>query len=91
MSMIISYIGVIVFVGLTAYDTQKLKHMAASQPAGLDGSGPARPGAAAPSPPGSRAGASSRDGRVLGGLMLFAAPTAGGTIATELYDPRAPG
>ena len=37
MSMIISYIGVIVFVGLTAYDTQKLKHMAASQPAGLDG------------------------------------------------------
>lgn len=36
MSMIISYIGVIVFVGLTAYDTQKLKRMAASQPAGLD-------------------------------------------------------
>jgi len=36
-SMIISYIGVIVFVGLTAYDTQKLKNMALSQPAGLDG------------------------------------------------------
>ena len=28
MNMIISYIGVIVFVGLTAYDTQKLKTMA---------------------------------------------------------------
>ena len=36
MSLIISYIGVIVFVGLTAYDTQKLKKMAISQPAGLD-------------------------------------------------------
>jgi len=36
-SMIISYIGVIVFVGLTAYDTQKLKNMALTQPAGLDG------------------------------------------------------
>jgi FtsH-binding integral membrane protein len=35
MSMIISYIGVLVFVGLTAYDTQKLKHMAMSQPAGV--------------------------------------------------------
>ena len=35
MSMIISYIGVIVFVGLTAYDTQKLKTMALSQPEGL--------------------------------------------------------
>jgi FtsH-binding integral membrane protein len=35
-AMIISYIGVIVFVGLTAYDTQKLKAMAMSQPAGLD-------------------------------------------------------
>ena len=34
---IISYIGVIVFVGLTAYDTQKLKNMALSQPDGLDG------------------------------------------------------
>jgi len=38
MSMIISYIGVMVFVGLTAYDTQKLKTMALSQPAGLDAS-----------------------------------------------------
>ncbi len=36
MSIIISYIGVIIFVGLTAYDTQKLKAMAVSQPAGLD-------------------------------------------------------
>lgn len=36
MSMIISYIGVIIFVGLTAYDTQKLKTMALSQPNGLD-------------------------------------------------------
>ncbi len=36
MDMIISYIGVIVFVGLTAYDTQKLKHMAVAQPEGLD-------------------------------------------------------
>ncbi len=35
MSMIISYIGVFVFVGLTAYDTQKLKAMALSQPGGL--------------------------------------------------------
>ena len=32
-SVIISYIGVIVFVGLTAYDTQKLKYMALSRPA----------------------------------------------------------
>ncbi len=38
MHMMISYIGVFVFVGLTAYDTQKLKNMALSQPAGLDGS-----------------------------------------------------
>jgi FtsH-binding integral membrane protein len=36
MQMIISYIGVLVFTGLTAYDTQKLKHMAMTQPAGLD-------------------------------------------------------
>ena len=35
MSMIISYIGVIVFVGLTAYDTQKIKNMAMTQPDGL--------------------------------------------------------
>ena len=32
MSMIISYVGVLVFVGLTAYDTQKLKSMALTQP-----------------------------------------------------------
>ena len=36
MTMIISYIGVFVFVGLTAYDTQKLKIMALTQPEGLD-------------------------------------------------------
>ena len=36
MYMIISYIGVIVFVGLTAYDTQHLKNMAAAQPDGLE-------------------------------------------------------
>lgn len=36
MSMIISYIGVFVFVGLTAYDTQKLKAMALAQPEGLE-------------------------------------------------------
>ena len=33
LSIIISYIGVFVFVGLTAYDTQKLKQMALTQPA----------------------------------------------------------
>ena len=44
MSMIISYIGVFVFVGLTAYDTQKLKRMALSQPADLE-AGVARKGA----------------------------------------------
>ena len=37
MHYIISYIGVIVFVGLTAYDTQKLKNMAMAQPDNLDG------------------------------------------------------
>jgi FtsH-binding integral membrane protein len=36
-SILVSYIGVIVFVGLTAYDTQKLKNMALTQPADLDG------------------------------------------------------
>ncbi len=36
MSMIISYIGVLVFVGLTAYDTQKLKQMALTQPDGVE-------------------------------------------------------
>ena len=35
-SMIISYIGVLVFVGLTAYDTQNLKSMALTQPADLE-------------------------------------------------------
>ena len=38
MHMIISYIGVLVFVGLTAYDTQSLKAMAASQPADVGAS-----------------------------------------------------
>ena len=37
-TMLISYIGVIVFVGLTAYDTQKLKEMALSQPSNASGS-----------------------------------------------------
>lgn len=37
MAMIINYAGVFIFIGLTAYDTQKIKHMALSQPAGLDG------------------------------------------------------
>ena len=36
MSMIISYIGVVVFVGLTAYDTQHLKNMALNQPDDLE-------------------------------------------------------
>ncbi len=36
-SMIISYVGVFVFVGLTAYDTQKLKQMALTQPADASG------------------------------------------------------
>jgi len=36
MSMMISYIGVFVFVGLTAYDTQKIKNMAMTQLDGLD-------------------------------------------------------
>jgi len=36
MSMMISYIGVFVFVGLTAYDTQKIKYMAQTQPADVD-------------------------------------------------------
>ena len=44
MEMIISYIGVLVFVGLTAFDAQKIKHMALSQPADLD-SGTIRKGA----------------------------------------------
>ena len=36
LAVIISYIGVLVFVGLTAYDTQKLKNMALTQPEGLE-------------------------------------------------------
>jgi len=35
-TMIVSYIGVFVFVGLTAYDTQHLKTMALTQPDGVD-------------------------------------------------------
>ena len=38
MQMIISYIGVIVFVGLTSYDTQKLKNMSLTMPADATGS-----------------------------------------------------
>ena len=34
----INYVGVIIFVGLTAYDTQKIKEMALSQPADIDNS-----------------------------------------------------
>jgi FtsH-binding integral membrane protein len=34
----VNYLGVIIFVGLTAYDTQKIKNMALSQPADLDNS-----------------------------------------------------
>ena len=37
MQMIISYIGVMVFIGLTAYDTQKLKTMAVSLPNNASG------------------------------------------------------
>ena len=44
MAMIISYLGVFIFMGLTAYDTQKLKTMAYSQPDGL-GAGVVRKGA----------------------------------------------
>ncbi|MFH0729974.1 MAG: Bax inhibitor-1/YccA family protein [Pseudomonadota bacterium] len=44
MAMIISYIGVLVFVGLTAYDTQKIKTMAITQPADI-GAGAIRKGA----------------------------------------------
>ena len=35
-SHIISYIGVLVFTGLTAYDTQRIKAMARNRPDGLD-------------------------------------------------------
>jgi len=37
MQMVISYIGVMVFIGLTAYDTQKLKTMAVSLPNNASG------------------------------------------------------
>jgi uncharacterized protein len=37
LEMVISYIGVLVFVGLTAYDTQKLKEMALTQPGNASG------------------------------------------------------
>ena len=43
-SAIVSYIGVLVFVGLTAYDTQDIKNMALSQPADID-AGAVRKGA----------------------------------------------
>ncbi|MFO8088392.1 MAG: Bax inhibitor-1/YccA family protein [Desulfatiglandaceae bacterium] len=36
LSMMISYIGVFVFVGLTAYDTQKIKNLAVTQPGDLE-------------------------------------------------------
>lgn len=36
LSLAISYIGVFVFIGLTAYDTQKLKTLALSRPADID-------------------------------------------------------
>ncbi|OIP96939.1 MAG: hypothetical protein AUK55_05070 [Syntrophobacteraceae bacterium CG2_30_61_12] len=44
MTMMVSYLGVIVFVGLTAYDTQKLKAMAAGELA-VSGAELARKGA----------------------------------------------
>ncbi len=37
MAMVISYVGVLVFVGLTAYDTQKLKNMAVTMPDNASG------------------------------------------------------
>lgn len=43
-STIVSYVGVLVFVGLTAYDTQDIKNMALSQPSDLD-AGAVRKGA----------------------------------------------
>ena len=36
-TMAVTYLGVFIFVGLTAYDTQKIKNMALTQPDGLDG------------------------------------------------------
>ncbi|MEJ5359722.1 MAG: Bax inhibitor-1/YccA family protein [Desulfobacterales bacterium] len=43
-STIVSYIGVLVFVGLTAYDTQAIKNMALTQPEDID-AGAVRKGA----------------------------------------------
>jgi len=43
-STVVSYIGVLVFVGLTAYDTQAIKNMALAQPADID-AGAVRKGA----------------------------------------------
>jgi FtsH-binding integral membrane protein len=43
-STVVSYIGVLVFVGLTAYDTQDIKNMAMSQPDSID-AGAVRKGA----------------------------------------------
>jgi len=43
-STIVSYIGVLVFVGLTAYDTQDIKNMAMAQPDSID-AGAVRKGA----------------------------------------------
>jgi FtsH-binding integral membrane protein len=43
-STIVSYVGVLVFVGLTAYDTQDIKNMALSQPSDMD-AGAVRKGA----------------------------------------------
>ncbi len=43
-SMVVSYIGVLVFIGLTAYDTQAIKNMALTQPADID-AGAVRKGA----------------------------------------------
>jgi len=40
----VSYIGVLVFVGLAAYDTQDIKNMAMAQPADLE-AGAVRKGA----------------------------------------------
>ncbi len=36
MTLVISYIGVLLFTGLTVYDTQRLKNMALAQPADLE-------------------------------------------------------
>lgn len=43
-SVVVSYIGVFVFIGLTAYDTQAIKKMAMTQPADVD-AGAVRKGA----------------------------------------------